>query len=144
MVFIGAQENLKFREIGPAIMGGRVDNFAVVESDPKVVYVAMASGGIWKTTNTGTTWQSLFDQQSVASIGDVAVALSDPSIVWVGTGEPNNRQSSSWGDGIYKSMDGGKCNISYPLVQYFNYSNLHLNASSGVLPLNAPCGRSRL
>lgn len=108
VVFIRAQENLKFREIGPAIMGGRVDDFAVVESDPKVVYVAMASGGLWKTTNAGTTWQPVFDKQSAASIGTVAVAPSDPSIVWVGTGEANNRQSSSWGDGVYKSMDGGK------------------------------------
>lgn len=108
VVLTRAQENLKFREIGPAIMGGRVDDIAVVESNPKIVYVAMASGGLWKTTNAGTTWQPIFDQQSVASIGTVAVAPSDPSIVWVGTGEANNRQSSSWGDGVYKSMDGGK------------------------------------
>jgi photosystem II stability/assembly factor-like uncharacterized protein len=105
---VSALENLKFREIGPAIMGGRVDEFAVVESDPKVVYVGMASGGLWKTVNAGTTWQPVFDRQSAASIGAVALAPSDPSIVWVGTGEANNRQSSSWGDGVYKSMDGGQ------------------------------------
>ena len=102
-----AIEGLEFREIGPAIMGGRVDDISVVESDPKVVYVGFASGGVWKTTNAGTTWTPLFDKQPVSSIGAVAVAPSDPSVVWVGTGEANNRQSSSWGDGVYKSMDAG-------------------------------------
>ena len=101
-------KNLEFREIGPATMGGRIDDFAVVESNPNVVYVGAASGGLWKTTNNGTTWEPVFDKQSVSTIGDIAIAPSDPSILWVGTGEPNNRQSSSWGDGVYKSLDGGK------------------------------------
>ncbi len=103
-----AMKNLRFRSIGPAIMGGRVDDFAVVESDPSIVYAGMASGGVWKTSNGGTTWEPLFDEQAVSTIGDVTVAPSDPSIVWVGTGEPNNRQSSSWGNGVYKSTDAGK------------------------------------
>ncbi|MGH9860149.1 MAG: WD40/YVTN/BNR-like repeat-containing protein, partial [Candidatus Acidiferrales bacterium] len=103
-----AMKNLRFRSIGPAIMGGRVDDFAVVESNPSIVYAGMASGGVWKTINGGTTWQPLFDEQAVSTIGDVTVAPSDPSIVWVGTGEPNNRQSSSWGNGVYKSNDAGK------------------------------------
>jgi hypothetical protein len=72
------------------------------------VYVGTASGGVWKTTNNGTTWEPIFDKESVSTIGDIAIAPSDPSVVWVGTGEPNNRQSSSWGDGAYKSLDGGK------------------------------------
>src|SRR5216684_6651821 len=101
-------KNLEFREIGPATMGGRIDDFAVAESNPSIVYVGTASGGVWKTTNNGTTWEPLFDKESVSTIGDIAIAPSDPSIVWVGTGEPNNRQSSSWGDGIYRSLDGGK------------------------------------
>src|SRR5881398_2495273 len=101
-------KNLEFREIGPATMGGRIDDFAVVESNPNIVYVGTASGGVWKTTNNGTTWEPIFDKESVSTIGDIAIAPSDPSIVWVGTGEPNNRQSSSWGDGAYKSLDGGK------------------------------------
>jgi photosystem II stability/assembly factor-like uncharacterized protein len=101
-------KNLEFREIGPAVMGGRIDDFAVVEGNPNIVYVGVASGGVWKTTNNGTTWEPVFDKQSVSTIGDIAIAPSDPSIVWVGTGEPNNRQSSSWGDGVYKSLDGGK------------------------------------
>lgn len=98
---------LAFRNIGPALMGGRVDDIAVVESDPRTYYVATASGGLWKTTNNGVTFAPVFDDQETSSIGDVAVAPSDPSIVYVGTGEPNNRQSSSWGHGVYKSLDGG-------------------------------------
>src|SRR2546430_2390127 len=101
-------KNLEFREIGPAVMGGRIDDFAVVESNPNIVYVGTASGGVWKTTNNGTTWEPVFDKEGVSTIGDIAIAPSDPSVVWVGSGEPNNRQSSSWGDGIYKSLDGGK------------------------------------
>jgi photosystem II stability/assembly factor-like uncharacterized protein len=101
-------KNLEFREIGPALMGGRIDDFAVVESNANIVYVGTASGGVWKTTNNGTTWEPVFDKEGVSTIGDMAIARSDPSIVWVGTGEPNNRQSSSWGDGIYKSLDAGK------------------------------------
>ncbi|HMC21014.1 MAG TPA: hypothetical protein VKL19_04155 [Thermoanaerobaculia bacterium] len=99
---------LKFREIGPAVMGGRIDDFAVVESNPNIIYVGTASGGVFKTINGGITWEPLFDDQPVSTIGDVAVAPSDPSIVWVGSGESNNRQSSSWGNGVYKSTDGGK------------------------------------
>jgi photosystem II stability/assembly factor-like uncharacterized protein len=102
-----ALKNLKFREIGPAIMGGRVDDFAVVESDPRIIYVASAAGGIFKTVNGGITWQPIFDDQINSTIGDLALAPSDPSILWAGTGEPNNRQSSSWGNGVYKSMDAG-------------------------------------
>jgi len=101
-------KNLEFREIGPAVMGGRIDDFGVVESNPNIVYVGTASGGVWKTTNNGTTWEPVFDKESVSTIGDIAIAPSDPAVVWVGTGEPNNRQSSSWGDGIYKSLDAGK------------------------------------
>src|SRR5882672_3304276 len=102
-----ALKNLKFRSIGPATMGGRLDDIAVVESDPRTIYVGAAAGGIFKTTNGGVTWQALFEDQSNPSIGDIAIAPSNPSIIYVGTGEPNNRQSASWGDGVYKSMDGG-------------------------------------
>ena len=103
-----ALKNLQFRELGPAIMGGRTDDFAVVESNPSIVYAGTASGGVWKTTNAGTTWEPVFDNETVSTIGDVTVAPSDPSIIWVGSGEPNNRQSSSWGNGVYKSTDAGK------------------------------------
>src|SRR5437016_8318178 len=101
-------KNLEFREIGPATMGGRIDDFAVVESNPDIIYVGTASGGVFKTRNGGTTWEPVFDDQTTSTIGAIAVAPSDPSIVWAGTGEANNRQSSSWGNGVYKSTDGGR------------------------------------
>ena len=97
-----------FRSIGPASMGGRIDDLAVVESNPSTYYIAFATSGLWKTVNNGTTFEPVFDTYSTSSIGDVAVCQSDPNIVWVGTGEPNNRQSSTFGDGIYKSTDAGK------------------------------------
>ncbi len=105
--FDAALKNLRFRAIGPATMGGRVDDLAIVESDPRVMYVGAAAGGIFKTVNGGQSWTPVFDDQSNPSIGDLALAPSNPSILYAGTGEPNNRQSSSWGNGVYKSMDGG-------------------------------------
>jgi photosystem II stability/assembly factor-like uncharacterized protein/type II secretory pathway pseudopilin PulG len=101
-------KQLHFREIGPASMGGRIDDFAVVEGNPDIIYVGAASGGVFKTTNGGTTWTPVFDNEATSTIGDITIAPSDPSIVWVGTGEANNRQSSSWGNGVYKSTDAGK------------------------------------
>ena len=97
-----------WRSIGPANMGGRVDDIAVVESDPSIIYVGYATGGIWKTTNNGTTWTPIFDEYPVSSIGDIAIAPSNPDVIYVGTGEPNNRQSSSFGAGIFKSVNAGK------------------------------------
>lgn len=99
---------LEFRNIGPAIMGGRVNDFAVVERRPSTFYVATASGGVFKTLNNGVTFEPVFDDQTVSSVGDIALAPSDPSILYLGSGEPNNRQSSSWGNGVYKTTDGGK------------------------------------
>jgi photosystem II stability/assembly factor-like uncharacterized protein len=101
---------LKWRSIGPANTGGRVDDFAVgrVPGSPDTIYVGTASGGIFRSTNQGTTWTPVFDRvDAMMSIGDLAVAPSNPAIVWAGTGEANNRQSSSWGDGVYKSTDSG-------------------------------------
>lgn len=101
-------KGLEFRNIGPAIMGGRIDDFAVVESNPATFFVGTASGGVWKTTNSGITFEPVFDDEAVSTIGDITIAPSDPAILYVGSGEPNNRQSSSWGNGVYKSMDGGR------------------------------------
>ncbi|HYB97444.1 MAG TPA: hypothetical protein VEC39_20900 [Vicinamibacterales bacterium] len=99
---------LKFRNIGPATMAGRVDDIAVLESNPAVFYVATATGGLWKTVNNGTTWTVHFDDlDDVVSIGDIAINPHDANTVWVGSGENNNRQSGSWGNGVYKSTDGG-------------------------------------
>ncbi|MFB3854429.1 MAG: hypothetical protein ACE148_11470 [Vicinamibacterales bacterium] len=106
-VSAGLLAELQWRSVGPAIMGGRVDDLAVVQGNPDAIYMATASGGLWKTTNGGTTWAPVFDNYGTTSIGAVAVAPSNPDIVWVGTGEANNRQSSSWGNGVYKSTDAG-------------------------------------
>lgn len=99
---------LQFRPLGPAMQGGRTDELAVVERSPDTFYVGAATGGLWKTTNGGTTFTPVFDSLPGLSVGAVAVALSNPSMVWVGSGEPNNRQSSSWGTGVYKSLDAGR------------------------------------
>ena len=103
-----ATSALRFRTIGPTIMGGRVAELAVVESDPRIFYVGVASGGVWKTENAGITFEHVFRDESTASVGAVAVAPSNPNVVWVGTGEPNNRQSSPWGNGVYRSTDAGR------------------------------------
>lgn len=100
--------NLDWRNIGPTIMGGRVSDLAVVESDPSTFYVGTATGGVWKTVNHGTTFEPVFDDQPTISVGDVTVAPSNPNVVWVGSGEPQNRQSSPWGNGVYKSTDAGR------------------------------------
>jgi photosystem II stability/assembly factor-like uncharacterized protein len=104
----GPFDALHFRQIGPASMSGRISDLAVYEANPAVFYVGTAHGGIWKTVNAGTTFEPQFQQQGLMSIGDVTISQSNPDLVWVGTGESNNRQSTSWGDGVYKSTDGGK------------------------------------
>ncbi|HEX5070833.1 MAG TPA: hypothetical protein VFV78_11525 [Vicinamibacterales bacterium] len=98
------------RAIGPASVGGRIDDFAVgrTPGKPDAVYVATASGGVFKSVNGGVTWAPIFDKvDAMMSIGAIAVSRSNPNVVWVGTGEANTRQSSSWGDGVYKSTDAG-------------------------------------
>ena len=100
--------SFRFRSIGPASMGGRIDDIAVSESDPNVIYLGYAVGGVFKSENNGVSFEPVFETYSTASIGDIAIHPRDPNIVYVGTGEPNNRQTSSFGDGIYKTTDGGK------------------------------------
>jgi photosystem II stability/assembly factor-like uncharacterized protein len=101
-------EPFRFRPIGPAVMGGRIDDIEGVEKDPTIIYVGYATSGLWKTSDGGTTWQELFGEQPVSTIGDIALAPSNPDIVYVGSGEANNRQSSTSGNGMYKSTDAGK------------------------------------
>ena len=101
-------EKLHFRSIGPATMSGRIADVSVYEANPAIFYVGTAHGGVWKTTSNGNTFTALFQNEGLMSIGDVEVSQSNPDIVWVGTGESNNRQSTSWGSGLYKSIDGGK------------------------------------
>jgi photosystem II stability/assembly factor-like uncharacterized protein len=99
---------LKFRLIGPAVASGRVMSIAVNPKNTNEYYVGVASGGIWKTVNDGTTWTPVFDGEGSYSIGWVALDPNDSSVVWVGTGESNSQRSVSYGDGIYRSEDGGK------------------------------------
>lgn len=101
-------DQLQWRSIGPATMGGRIIGLAVYEKQPSTWWAATASGGLLKTTNNGMTFEHQFDREKVVSIGAVAVAQSDQNIVWVGTGENNPRNSVSYGNGAYKSTDGGK------------------------------------
>jgi len=104
----GPFDTLHFRSIGPANMSGRISDLAVYEADPAIYYVGTAHGGVWKTVNNGTTFEAQLQDYGLMSIGDVAISQSNPDLVWVGTGESNNRQSTSWGEGVYKSIDGGK------------------------------------
>jgi photosystem II stability/assembly factor-like uncharacterized protein len=97
-----------FRSIGPASMGGRIDDIEVSLSDPNVIYVGYAVGGVFKSVDNGVSFTPVFQTYTTASIGNIAIHPTNPNIVYVGTGEPNNRQTSSFGDGIYKSTDGGE------------------------------------
>jgi photosystem II stability/assembly factor-like uncharacterized protein len=99
---------LKFRLLGPAITSGRVTDFAVNPNNYHEFYAAVASGNVWKTTNSGTTWEPIFDKYDSYSIGCVTLDPDNPHVVYVGTGENNSQRSVSWGDGIYRSEDGGK------------------------------------
>jgi photosystem II stability/assembly factor-like uncharacterized protein len=104
----GLLAGMSARSIGPAGMSGRVPAVVAVESNPNIVYAGGAAGGVWKSTNGGLTWTPVFDDQPVASIGAIAIAPSNPDVVWVGTGEGNPRNSVSVGNGVYRSLDGGR------------------------------------
>jgi photosystem II stability/assembly factor-like uncharacterized protein len=99
---------LKLRSIGPALTSGRVVGFAVNPNDRSQFFAAAASGGVWKTTNAGTTWTPVFDNEGSYSIGTVVLDPKNPHVVWVGTGENNSQRSVGYGDGVYRSDDGGK------------------------------------
>ncbi|MGH9792409.1 MAG: WD40/YVTN/BNR-like repeat-containing protein, partial [Candidatus Acidiferrales bacterium] len=98
---------LRLRSIGPAVASGRISDFAVHPKNRATYYVAVASGGVWKTENSGTTWRAIFDSQGSYSIGVVRLDPNNPEVVWVGTGENNAQRSVSYGDGVYRSDDGG-------------------------------------
>jgi len=104
----GIARAFRWRNIGPANMSGRISDIEALDEDFTFVLIGSASGGVWKSVNAGITWESIFDTYGAASIGDVAVYQKNPDIIWVGTGEKNPRNSIAWGDGIYKSTDGGK------------------------------------
>lgn len=127
-------DKLHFRSIGPTRQGGRYVDYAVVEKNPKVFYSATASGGLWKTVNNGISFFPIFDNESVVSIGDVTVDQNDTSIVWVGSGEANNSRSSYYGDGVYKSNDGGKTwkNMGLPESHHIGRILIHPSDSDVV------------
>lgn len=130
-----------WRLIGPANMSGRIVDLAVYEPDPKIFYVATASGGLLKTVNNGTTFEHQFDRQSTVSIGDVAVAATSPDIVWVGTGEHNPRNSVSWGDGVYKSIDGGRSWENMGLRDSFQIGKILIHPENPDIVLVGALGR---
>ncbi len=113
---------LHFRSIGPAATGGRIHDIQIDPKNPAVLYVGAATGGIWKSTNNGLTWRDIFGKQPDNTFGSLAIFEGDTRIIWAGTGENNNRQSSSWGGGVYRSTDGGET---------WSYLGLHETRSIG-------------
>jgi hypothetical protein len=101
-------KNMKPRNIGPAGMSGRVTAIDALYTNPDIIFVGAASGGVWKTDNGGATWKALFDEQPLINIGSLKVQQTNPSVIWVGTGEGNPRNSLNLGEGIFKTLDGGK------------------------------------
>jgi photosystem II stability/assembly factor-like uncharacterized protein len=101
-------KNLKARAIGPAVMAGRISDIAIDPRNPFVFYVGLAHGGVFKTGDNGVSFDPIFDKQPVLSVGAIAIAPSDSDVIWVGTGEANDRNSSGWGNGVYRSNDGGE------------------------------------
>lgn len=115
-------KNMKARSIGPAAMSGRVTAVDAVWANPDIIYAGAASGGVWKTENGGMTWKSVFDENPIINIGAIAIQQSNPSVVWVGTGEGNPRNTVNLGAGIYKTMDGGK---TWKCMGLEKTSNIH-------------------
>src|SRR4030042_3224009 len=110
-------KHLRWRSIGPANMVGRISDFEALDNDFSQVLVASAAGGVFKSVNAGTTWEPIFDRYGSSNIGDVAVCQKDPNVIWVGTGESCTRNSVGWGDGVYKSTDGGKTFLNLGLKE---------------------------
>src|SRR5262249_22641976 len=104
----GTFSGLKVRSVCPALISGRVVSIAVNPHNKSQYYIGVASGGVWRTDNDGTTWQPVFEHEGSYSIGTVVIDAKHPNIVWVGTGENNSQRSVSYGDGVYRSEDGGK------------------------------------
>ena len=120
----------KWRNIGPANMSGRISDIEALDNDFSTVLIGSASGGVWKSTNAGTTWEPVFDTYGAASIGDVAFYQANADIIWVGTGEKNTRNSIAWGDGIYKSLDGGKTFVNMGLKDTHSISKIITHPSN--------------
>ena len=133
-------DKLHFRSIGPATMSGRISDLAIYEANPAIWYVGTAHGGVWKTTSNGAMFTPLFQDQGLIAIGDVAVSQTNPDLVWVGTGESNNRQSTSWGSGIYKSTDGGTTFTLMGLPQSKHINRIVMHPTNNDVVLVASTG----
>jgi hypothetical protein len=112
----------KARSIGPAGMSGRVTAIDALVSDPDIIYIGTASGGVWKSESGGISWEPIFDQEKLINIGALAITQSNPDVIWVGTGEGNPRNSLNLGGGIFKSLDGGK---TWEMMGLENTRNIH-------------------
>ncbi len=115
-------DSLHFRSIGPAATGGRIHDLQIDPRNPAILYAGAATGGIWKSTNNGVTWTDIFGDQPDNTFGSLAIFEGNSNIIWAGTGENNNRQSSSWGGGVYRSTDAG---------EHWTYLGLHDTRSIG-------------
>jgi photosystem II stability/assembly factor-like uncharacterized protein len=131
---------LHFRSIGPATMSGRIADFAVYEANPAIWYIATAHGGLWKTTSNGALMTPLLQDQGLLSTGAVAVSQMNPDLVYLGTGESNNRQSISWGDGMWKSTDGGKAWSHIGLVNSKHIGRIVLDPNNDQVVFVAAAG----
>lgn len=126
----GLLDNFSFRSVGPASMGGRIVDLEGSPLQPGLLYAASASGGVWRSENYGTTWTPVTDEVPVFSVGDVAIAPSDPNIVWVGAGEHNSQRSAHYGDGVYKSTDGGKTWKNMGLKESLHIGRIGISAKN--------------
>ncbi|HRE99519.1 MAG TPA: PDZ domain-containing protein, partial [Pirellulaceae bacterium] len=132
---------IEWRSVGPANMSGRITSIAVYEADPTIWWAATASGGLLKTTNDGRTFEHQFDREATVSIGDVQVFQGNPDIVWVGTGEANPRNSASWGNGVYRSTDGGKSWTHCGLDKTFQTGRIALHPTDPLIAYVGSLGR---
>lgn len=120
----------QWRNIGPANMAGRADAIVASEKNPALVYLGAATGGVWKSVNAGTTWDPVFTKYGTASVGALALFQPNPEIVWVGTGEGDVRNSAGWGDGVYKSTDGGKTFVNMGLKESHHIGSMATHPSN--------------
>ena len=139
--YSNAVEQLAWRSIGPANPMGRMTDIAVHNDRQSTWFVGTAGGGVWRTSNAGTTWDNVFNNQGTVSIGDVAIAPSNPDMIWVGTGEENGRNSVQWGDGVYKSTDGGKTWQHKGLRETFQIGHIEVHPTNPDIVYVAALGR---
>ncbi len=133
-------EKINWRCIGPAVMGGRTVDIDVVESQPWIIYAAIGPSGVWKSENNGITWTPVFHEENTVSVGDIAIAQSQPDIIWVGTGEATCRNSVTIGDGVYKSIDGGKTWQTKGLVETRHISRIIIDPQNPTIVYVAAMG----